>query len=586
MNLPRHAPLPRAIFVGAAGLVIAGCGSSTGPNTNLVSPSEACVAQPLTELGVGEHAIVNPGSTGGCLRLPAAAGANAQYLMVLVSANGSRSANGNKGPYLLRAGRPGSSGGPGGIAPSPSIQPTPAGAAPAPEELLWRSPAAAAFDATLRARERELLGDPRSRPRPFTGLPRVSGAPPPLGEVRSFKVCSNLQCSSFGTVTATARYVGTSSAIYVDNDAPASDPLTDADVAELGSAFDRFHYPIDTTAFGRESDIDGNGVVLILMTKAVNDLTPDCSQGRVVGYFFGGDLLTGQNSNRAEIFYTLVPAPATSGCTAVSRRAALNNLKPTLIHELQHMISFNQHSLVRTGLSEDVWLNEALSHFAEELGGRLIPNSECTPAGFASCRAQYTSGDLVNGYEYLKAPGARFLVFPNSGNGTLPERGAGWLHLRWVLDQFASDTILGTDLTRALVQTSNTGAANLQAATGESFSVMVPQWLMAAYLDDGPDLPVEPTGRLRYKSWGFREVWTNPQNAQVFPAGFPIAPTPITAASGILTKSDTLRAGSGYFFLITQPANGSSLDVHVVANSTGAVLDPNLQARFGVVRIR
>ena len=566
-----------------AGVVGAACGGGTGPN-NLLPPSEACAAQAATQLAVGAHAIINPAGSGGCLRLPEAGSASAQYLLVVAATVGTRSTNGIKGPFLLRAGRPAGAG-------SASIVSLPAPVAPAAGELAgelpWRrSPAATAFDVSLRLRERELLDDPRHPRPPRAPTPGGPVAAPPLGEVRTFRVCNNLQCNSFGSVTATARYVGTSSAIYLDNNAPTADPFTDADLAELGSAFDRFHYPIDTTAFGRESDIDGNGVVIILVTKAVNDLTPDCRDGRIVGYFYGGDLLTGPNSNRAEIFYTLTPAPATPNCGAVGRRAALNNLKPTLIHEFEHMISFNQHSLVRTGFSEDVWLNEALAHFAEELGGRLIPNAECTPAGFASCRAQYTSGNLVNGYEYLKGPGSRYLVFPNSSNGTLAERGAGWLYIRWVLDQFATDSILGTDLSRALVGTSNTGAANLQAATGESFSVLVPQWLMAAYLDDGPDVPAEPTGRLRYKSWGFREIWTNPANSQLFPAGFPIAPTPISASSGVFSKSDTLRAGSGYYFLINQPANGTGIDLHLVSGLSGNPVDPVLQARFGVVRVR
>ncbi len=569
----------------ASGLLLAACGS-TGPNANLGTPSESCATQPVTTLGIGQHVVLNPSATDGCLRFPATGAGSEQYLMVLAATNGSRSNSGNQGPFLLQAGRPTVANAVVEALPAPSIQ----AVAASPVEttgLAWRrSPVAIAFDATLRARERDLLNDPRYQ-RPVLRAPSTAAVQaPPQGDVRTFKACANLQCTSFTSVTATARYIGTNAAVYLDNNAPTADPLTDADLAELGTAFDRYHYPIDTTSFGRESDIDGNGVVIILMTKAVNDLTPDCKDGRVVGFFYGGDLLTGPNSNRAEVFYTLVPAPATGSCTAVSRRSALNNLKPTLIHEFQHMISFNQHSLVRTGLSEDVWLNESLSHFAEELGGRLVPNVDCIAAGFPSCRSQYTSGDLLNGYDFLRSPGSRYLVFPNNTTGTLEERGAGWLFLRWVLDQFASDSILGIDLTRALDNTANTGIANLQAATGGSFATMVPEWLMASYLDDGPDLPVESTGRLRFKSWGFREVWTNPANSQIFPAGFPVVPIPISAMTGVTAKSDTLRAGSGYYFLFSQPANASGLDIRVLAKSTGAALDPVLQARFGLVRIR
>ena len=545
------------------------------PPGSLPSPSVACASRPQTQLAVGEHVVLDPLATGGCLRVPAAGATGAQYLLVLASGQGDRTSGGVQSTYLLRASSPqASSASP---APWPDL-------APGLESTPIRRSVAAEFDAMLRERERELAADPLLRQAPQPAPSSAATAPPPLGDVKDFKVCGNLTCSSVVAVQATARYVGTKVAVYIDNVVPQSDPLQDADAAELGASFDDFHYPIDTTAFGRESDLDGNGVVIVLMTDAVNNLTPDCTNGRIVGYFFGGDLLIGPaNSNRAEIFFTLVPAPQTPTCSAISRKTAVDNLKPTLIHEFQHMISFNQHVLIRSGSSEEVWLNEGLSHIAEELGGRLIPNSECMPA-FPSCRSQYASGDLINSYDYLKNTEAIFLVFP-SGGGSLEERGAGWLFVRWVLDQFAADSILASATTRALVATSLTGAANVSAVTGASFATMVPQWLMAAYLDDGTDLPEEATGRLRYKSWGLRAIWTNPLNQA--PAGpfngFPLAPQDI---GGNFSRSGTLRGGSGRHFLIVQQGSGPAIDLQVLRSTAGSQLDAGLLARFGLVRIR
>jgi hypothetical protein len=545
------------------------------PPGSLPTPSVACSGQPVTQLAVGEHVILDPVATSGCLRVPAAGAQGAQHLLVFASANGNRSASGVQGSYLLRGSSPAASAAPEAGPETAAPQLFDAGAG--------RRSAGAEFDAMLRERERELLANPLLRAAP-RAAPPVTPAPPPLGDVRSFKACAALACSTVTTVTATARYVGTHVAVYIDNDVPQSDPLTPADAEELGEAFDTYHYPIDTTAFGRESDLDGNGVVIILMTDAVNSLTTDCSNGRVVGYFFGGDLLPIANSNNGEIFFTLVPAPQAGTCNAIGRRTAVDNLKPTLIHEFQHMISFNQRALVRQGNSEDVWLNEALSHFAEELGGRLIPNSECTPS-FTSCRSQYTSSDLVNSYDYLANSEAHFVVYPNGSSGTLQERGAGWLLLRWSIDQFAADSILGTQMTRALVGTTLSGTANLTAATGGSFATMIPQWLMAAYLDDGTDLPAEPTGRLRFKSWGFRTIWTNPLNQEPNGpfSGFPIVPDVI---SGTYSRSGNVKAGSGRHFLVTQAASGSAIDIQVLRSTAGTQLDPALVARFGLVRVR
>ena len=557
-----------AVLRGAGFLLCCGACGSTGPDGNMGTPSEECATRPVTQLAVGDHAILDPAATGGCLRLPAAGAGGAQYLLVLASTNGSKSSTGISGSYLLRASNPVVAVAPPAEFPSalPSLAPGSVGAR---------------FDATLRELEGALAADPRNRPL-TTAAPHLIQAPP-LGDVKSFKTCSNLTCTSFITVQATARFIGTHVAVYVDNDVPQNDPLTDADLGNLGHAFDTYHYPIDTTAFGRESDIDGNGVVIILATDAVNSLTPDCTKGRVIGFFYGGDLLSGPNSNRAEIFYTLVPAPATAKCTTITRAAAVSNLKPTLIHEFQHMISYNQHVLLRGGTSEEVWLNEALSHFAEELGGRQIPDPECTADSFTSCRSQYSGGNIVDAYDYLKNTESQFMVFPSSSNGTLEERGAVWLFLRWVLDHFSgADSILATATTRALDATNQTGVANITAVTGGDFTQMVPRWLMAAYLDDGADLPFESTGWLRFKSWGLRGIWTDPRNAQVFPAGFPLVPTSLGASSSI---SGTLRAGSGRHFLLQQPASGAAWDVQVLRSSAGAQLDAALQARFGLVRI-
>jgi hypothetical protein len=321
------------------------------------------------------------------------------------------------------------------------------------------------------------------------------------------------------------------------------------------------------------------------MTDAVNALTPTCTGGgRVVGYFYGGDLiLTGPNalnSNKAEIFFTLVPAPATGGCPSYTRINAVRQLKPTLIHELQHMISWNQRVILRGANSEEPWLNEALSHFAEELGGRLVLDVECP--GFSSCRSQYSSGNIFNAYDYYSDTEASFLLFPTESSGTLEERGAAWSFLRWVVDQFAVDTLVGSDFTPGLVQTSARGAVNIMAKTGDSFSQLVPEWLMAAYLDDRPGFTAL-SPRLRLKSWGLRGVWLDPRNAQAFPNGFPLKPD---STSGEYARTGTLRGGSGRHLRLIQAANGAAIDVQLVRDTQGTVIDPALAARIGIVRVR
>jgi hypothetical protein len=374
--------------------------------------------------------------------------------------------------------------------------------------------------------------------------------------------------------------VGQTVAIYTDDTHPVfADTLRPADYDELVTAFDQHLHAIATSAFGTESDIDNNGVVLILITRRVNDFTTNCSDGRVIGYFFGGDLLTTfAGSNKAEIFFAFSPAPASGGCTAVTRQGALNQLKPTLIHEFQHMISFNQHRLIRNGNQELTWLNEGLSHLAEDLAGQLIPNEFCP--GASSCRSLYASANLVNVHDYWSSPANHALVFGRSSSGTLAERAAGFLYGRWLLDQFGSGEN-GFTLTRAMVGTSLVGEANVEAATGQDFALLAGQWLLSAYTDNLAGF-TDPSGRLSYPTWDFRTVMNNPANSQIFPNGYSLVPEVVVNSA---QRSGSLKAGAGRYFLLRP--GGSARDLLVTAGvGSTAQPDPALAVHLAVVRIR
>jgi hypothetical protein len=282
-------------------LVAAACG---GGGTEPPPPGAANCSSPATvQLSVGQHQVLSTNSNNGCIRLPAA-GAEAEYVFALVSGSGTVTDPGVSGSYAVRVG-------PSGQATASTGSP---GASPRISED--REPSLPLrFHLGLRELERRLAADPRNRPA-IPASPPAAAPPPTVGSERKFAVCRTTQCNSFDSVTATARSVGVKVAVYMDITVPNNDPLTQADLDDLARLFDTYHYPIDRDAFGTESDQDNNSVIIILLTDAVNALTPDCTNGRILGYFFGGDLLNITGSNHAEIFYGMVPAPATSTCTA------------------------------------------------------------------------------------------------------------------------------------------------------------------------------------------------------------------------------------------------------------------------------
>jgi len=440
------------------------------------------------------------------------------------------------------------------------------------------------FHDFLRAVERThwgAIGGPRlgaARPATFRGPPDT------LGNVRQFSVCGDLNCSTFPKVTATAKSVSGHLAIYVDNAAPAAG-LTQTDLDSLALLFNARLYAIDTTAFGRESDIDGNSAVIVLMTNVVNKLVSRtlCKQsGFIAGFFFGADidpLFSGDSRvNHGEVFYSMVADPDSTLSCAHSVNQLRNVVPVTFIHEFQHMISYNQHVLVKGSSAQDTWLDEGMSHFAEELGGRSF-----LPADQASF-SNFVIGDLFDAYSYLDSSSFHFLAF-SSGIGSLAERGAAWLFVRYFADQFAADTSFASvaALTRGLEQSGLHGAAAISAAAGTPFTTIVGRWILANYVSDYPGL--SPPPELQYRSWRFRTTYAdlNSQRPNFFPKPFPLTP-PMMAGKSIAVTG-TLHAGSGSYIVSAQPKSGPGFAL-LFSGPGGAALPSVLVPRLNVVRLR
>jgi hypothetical protein len=525
-----------------------------------------CSQANVRVLAVGEHQVIDPSQDGACVRLPAASSAGAEHLYVPLATASNETNSGVSGPYLVTGGSP--------VLASARVAPVLSPRLSAFQGSL----APEAFHAMLRARERALSQSPGAALFNQGRISTAAAGPPVLGDKRTFLVCATSACTSFVQTIATAQSVGQRVAIFVDDSAP-SGGYTTPQLDDVKNLFDQFLYPIDTTAFGREPDIDGNGVVVVLLTQHVNALSPDCNTtGRVIlGYFFGADLVprsaSNPGSNEAEVFYGLVPDPNNAQCD-ITQAFARSHLPATFIHEFQHMISYNQHVLIRGGSAEDTWLNEGLSHFAEELGGRQVPDVECPNS--SSCFNEFIRGNLDNAFEYLTSPEDFFLIEPGNSTGSLQERGANWLMVRWLADHFAADTILGTDLTRRLDATAQTGGANVATQTGEDFSKLVGEWQLANYLDDLPGF-AEPTARLRYRSWNFRQEAA----AQGIP--YPLVPDSTSGAN--YSHSGVLRAGSGRHIRVVQGAGDASVDL-TLTDPAGSALSSTLEPRIALVRVR
>jgi hypothetical protein len=454
------------------------------------------------------------------------------------------------------------------------------------------------FEGMLRRRERSLVAAARASGTatgPLANRVLESVTPPALGSSRSFKVRNSLTGSGTATDTAILKYAGTHLLIYQSQNAPPPpNGFTDQQIAAFGNTFDLDLYTIDVATFGAPTDIDGNGRVIVLLSPLINKLTNAgvcTTQGYIAGFFDATDLLPGSfpaSSNSAELFYALVPDPqATFSCAHTI--AAVEQLTPsTFIHEFQHMISFGQHALLRDGSEEDPFLNEGLSHVAEELGSRFYENRFPPPTGrtdpdqaFPDSSQGFISGDLFNSYHFLLDPASTDTSDKASvsdwgnGDGTLVQRGGIWLFLRWLGDQQDS-LVYGR-----LDQTTNTGVPNLEAASGVPFPTLFGEFALALYTDSLPGVArTSIPSQFRFTSRNLRALYGKQaeRNPSQFPLAFPIASLSLSVGSAL---QESMYPGTMDFFILSAPSSGNDV-VLAFKPTTGNSFSTSLGAQVSV----
>jgi hypothetical protein len=457
-----------------------------------------------------------------------------------------------------------------------------AAATPSPQQRL---------DALLREREREWA---RTLERPALPAPgeMLAIAPPPLGSQRTFKVLRNLEATEFTDVRASLSFAGDRVLVYTDASAPSGVGFSAASLQSIGRQFDAVLYPEGVRLFGAETDLDRNGRVIVLLTQAVNRLTPSarCDEGFVTGFFYGLDLFpNARNSNGGEIFYAFVPDPANATQSCAQPVSRVESIVPaTFIHELQHMISFGQHVIARNGDNELLWLNEGLSHLAEEAAGRLYearyppPSGRTNPSQLFPDSAQgFLVPNFSNAYRWLRAPStASATSFDSTAAGTLAERGAAWLFLRWLVAQ------KGDAIVPRLVQTTRVGRANIEAAAGEPFAQLFGDFALATWADSIPGAPrtAVPT-RYRFGNRNLRQIFArlNALDVGTFPVVFPASTTTLSVATPL--RTGTLTYGTTGYHLVNAPAAGDAVPLRFGSGAGFAAFNAAYGAQVSIIRL-
>lgn len=417
-----------------------------------------------------------------------------------------------------------------------------------------------ALDTRLRELERGLRGQMR-RASAGTAFSLQSAMVPTVGDTMTFQ---NSCFSSSGPITAVARSVSNNAAVFEDT--VASGAYTTAEYDSIAANFDNVIFPTDTVYFGVPGDIDSNGRVILLLTAFVNSLSPPYNIGVVAGFFCPLDIGSGNN---AEMFYLTVPDPAgvlnngQGPPGELDKTFARRIIDGTVAHEFQHMIN----AQVGGGAVSDVWINEGLSHLAEEVVGHatlgFTPGSELATAQLGADFAtfeKYYIANFGNLGRYLGSPSspALLLQIDPGAPATFRMRGAGWAFVRYVLDQYATPATEAGLVQQLILDGSPNAQTAVENTFGINFERTVAEWNAMLGVEDRTDLGGPVRSALTLTSYRLRDVYDVLMNGTIV-SPYPLAP-PTALQSANLDVPTVLpmsvAAGSGLF--VRMNAGGGS----------------------------
>jgi hypothetical protein len=288
------------------------------------------------------------------------------------------------------------------------------------------------------------LADLTERTNPDVGdIPAVASAIAPdyqVGDRIQFWV-HNVDAAANFTTTAELIHKTDVAYAWVEADQP-------HDNRSIRRSIDRFStriYPAARAAFGSEwtPGVDGDPRLHILHTTGMG--------GGVAGYFSGADennKLAFPFSNEKEMFYISLDW--------LNSSRDYTMYETVLAHEFQHMIHWANDR------NEEVWLNEGLSEYAQEVAGY--------------------PPDTVFATAFLMAPDTQLNSWGEATSNNTPHYGAAYLFVRYLTQRF------GPQLTRDLVTATANGIAGVNLVLENhgakiDFDALFADWVVANYAD-------------------------------------------------------------------------------------------------------
>lgn len=295
-----------------------------------------------------------------------------------------------------------------------------------------------------------------------TGRALQQATPPAVGSTSDFWInTGDFTDAGDHRQTCTLKAVTPDLYLYVDTTARAA--AVDR-AQELAQTFDQIK-PSDDAAYGPPPGAgpDGDTHICIVISPAVDDF------GQLKGhegYFWSRDLIAGQaHANRRRAVFVSDDFVSYPNLVVYG----------VLAHEYQHLLNFTRKTAANGGqtLSEDSWLDEGMSMYAQQV-----------------CGYGLAAGDRFAAHDVgvFESDQANYGLVDWTGN-PLPAFGQSYLFVRYLVDRF------GIGILRELVDNPQIGIANVQTVLqrrGLDFPGVFRDWAMANFLNNTPQAAGTP----------------------------------------------------------------------------------------------
>ncbi|MSR36337.1 MAG: hypothetical protein EXR95_06800 [Gemmatimonadetes bacterium] len=369
-------------------------------------------------------------------------------------------------------------------------------------------------------------------------------------------------------------------AVYQDSAQAQSQPLSVASTQKMLDFFKRYGKTTIESYFGAIPDRDGNGQVVILATPEVAN--------PVAAFVWGGDQLPKNAcaaSNEMELVYfnpTLINDVATGNYQAIE----------TLVHEVKHVVSFNQRVVGTVFATQPTWVEEGTAEIAGEAASRRGWAATGGPAhnGVVNAQSLRANGGaftpenygivirLTRVIKYLAAQPNAVVIATSQAYSVY---GSGWHFHRFLGDGYGgAASSPGADaglFKQQNVSSTPPGLAGFLVFTQKTYEEILVDYAAAIMLN-GTGTPIAAT-LPAFRTYDF------PSATSVF-SGIPAAPYPYPVTAVGQNPSASFSSG-----IWSGPIGNGGVRIHdFVSNGTGTGTEITVQveppARVVVVRLR